>query len=135
MKNPTAAGLANGLDTDLLVDCEIVGDVGTLHFHDGDMPVAEMFQCRLEPDGSVKWVGGQVLQEGYGLYAAFLKLTQPGGYLSKLGRGPSTIPGNAPEAGFYIDTCFDVTATDDNGDPTVLTQNEQRTADWLEVHT
>lgn len=131
MSNPTSAGLAAGIATDLSVECDISDELCTLHFRDGDELVAELFQFRLAPDRSVQWVGGQVHREGHGLYAAFLGLTQPGGYLRKLGWGPSVIGGNAPEADFYIETCFDVTERNDEGEPTVLTQNEQRTTEWL----
>lgn len=135
MKHPTEGKLVEGLGTDLRVECELTDELGTLHFYDGDELVAELFQFRLQSDGSIKWVGGQVHQDGHDLYAAFLGLTQPGGYLSRLGWGPSTIPGGAPEQEFYIDTCFDVTERDDEGAPTLLTQSEQRTAEWLEAHT
>lgn len=134
VKTPTAKGLRTGLGTDLRVECELTAELGTLHFYDGAEVVAEAFQFRLQSDGTVKWVGGQVQQEGRGLYAAFLGLTQPGGYLSRLGWGPSVIQGNAPEAAFYIETCFDVTERDDLGEPTLLVQNEQRAAEWLEAH-
>lgn len=134
MRHPTEAGLTGGLQTELVVECSLDGELGTLHFFDGDNAVAESFQFRLQPDKSIKWVGGQVLADGHGLYRTFLELTQPGGYLRKLGWGPSVIQGNAPEADFYMTTCFDVTERDDQGQPTLLSQNAQRTADWLEAH-